>query len=471
MGFFAPTERNKPVNDRRRPPYYDPTLGHGRLFSSVQAAEQVSTQDATKFEKEPPKVTKLDNQLTVASIENASLISRVGIAVKAGARFEHAGYNGITHFFRNALAVTTATTHCVSVVRELQKYGCNLSCTSNREYIFYQVEGTRDTIERGVDMMTTVLSEPLYYKHEIAGVANLVNLDVQSLSPEAMVMEDLHATAFTGGMANSIYCPQHQISNINADMMHAYRLSLFKEPRMAFVGLGVNSDFLVERAKQYPASLGLLGTPKEIPSKYVGGESRVQTGGDLAYAFLVTEGPSMTSKDAAAAAVLQYVMGMGSVVKYSPGIVSRLGKAVNTAVGNDNFAVSAVNLPYSDTGLFGFSVTGNASDIGTIVKAAAAEFASVTKAGAISDEAVNNAKNRLKSALHMEYDDTANLINSMAVESLTTGNVTEVAALSQIVDSVSTADVVNVAKKTINGKPTLASRGNLSWMPRLVDLM
>ncbi|OWF49812.1 cytochrome b-c1 complex subunit 2, mitochondrial-like [Mizuhopecten yessoensis] len=446
--------------------------GQVRFYAVPKPSEDIIPHaNVPKFEKEPQKVTKLENGLTVASIENASPISKVGIAVKAGARYESAGYEGTTHFLRNALALSTASTHGVSVVREIQKNGCNMRCAANREYLFYQVEGTRDTIEAGIDIMTMVVTEPLYLKHEMKTVTGLVDFDLKTLQPEALLMEDLHAAAFKGGLSNSIHCPSYNVDNIKSEMMHAYRLSLFKEPRMAFVGIGVDANFMLEKAKQIPASLNLLGTAVENTSKYVGGESRHPTGGDLTYASLVTEGPGLTSKDAASAAVLQYVMGVGPSVKYSPGLVSRLGKAVHSAMGNDNFAISAVNLPYSDTGLFGFSVAGNASDMETIMQAAAKEFAAVTKSGAISDQAVTSAKNQLKAAIHMDFESTASIANHLAVESLMTDKPRELGDLLTTVDSVSAADVANVAKKIINGKPTMACRGNLSWTPRLVDLM
>ncbi|XP_069125313.1 cytochrome b-c1 complex subunit 2, mitochondrial-like [Argopecten irradians] len=444
--------------------------GQGRYYSAVQPAE-IPQFNIPQLTKEPPKVTTRENGLTVASAENGSPISRVGVAVQAGARFETSGYYGLSHFLRNATAMTTASIHSISIVRELQKYGCNLSCTSNREYLLYQVEGTRDNIEAGIDVMSTIISEPLYYKHEIQDVADLVALDNQSLQPEALLMEDLHAAAFKGGMSNSLYCPSYQIKQITTEMMHAYRLSLFREPRMAFVGLGVNSDFITEKAAQLPTSLDLVDLPEELPSKYVGGESRTSSAGNLTYACLASEGPSMGSKDAAAAAVLQYVMGAGPSVKYSPGIVSRLGKAVYSALGSEDFAISGMNLSYSDTGLFGFTVTGYAQDMGPIMKAAVGEFTAVTKSGAISDEAVTNAKNQLKAAIMINCEDTGSTFNSMAAECLITKKVSDASALLQAVDGVSTADVSNVAKKIINGKPTLVSRGNLSWMPRLVDLM
>lgn len=49
---------------------------------------------------------------------------------------------------------------------------------------------------------------------------------------------------------------------------------------------------------------------------------------------------SMTNKDAMAAGVLQQLMGVGCHIKFSPGVVSRLGKAVHTAIGKEDYAVS-----------------------------------------------------------------------------------------------------------------------------------
>lgn len=54
--------------------------------------------------------------------------------------------------------------------------------------------------------------------------------------------------------------------------MHAYRLSLYKEPKMAFVGVGVDSDFMESKAAELPASLSLLGTVVEKETKYIGGK-------------------------------------------------------------------------------------------------------------------------------------------------------------------------------------------------------
>lgn len=46
------------------------------------------------------QVTKLDNGLTVASIENCSPVSQVAVLVNAGSRFESRQDIGVTHLLR-----------------------------------------------------------------------------------------------------------------------------------------------------------------------------------------------------------------------------------------------------------------------------------------------------------------------------------------------------------------------------------
>lgn len=47
------------------------------------------------------QVTKLGNGVTVASIENGSFLSNIGVFVRAGSRYETYGQIGLTHLLRS----------------------------------------------------------------------------------------------------------------------------------------------------------------------------------------------------------------------------------------------------------------------------------------------------------------------------------------------------------------------------------
>ena len=74
--------------------------------------------------------------------------------------------------------------------------------------------------------------------------------------------------------------------------------------------------------------------------------------------------------------------------------MSRLGKAVSGALGggaSDNVAVSAFNIVYQETGLFGINlIAPGTADVTGLVKAAVKEFRAA--AGGITDAELADAK-------------------------------------------------------------------------------
>lgn len=51
------------------------------------------------------QVTKLPSGLVIASLENYSPASRIGVLVKAGSRYETADNLGVTHLLRQAASL------------------------------------------------------------------------------------------------------------------------------------------------------------------------------------------------------------------------------------------------------------------------------------------------------------------------------------------------------------------------------
>jgi hypothetical protein len=73
------------------------------------------------------------------------------------------------------------------------------------------------------------------------------------------------------------------------------------------------------------------------------------------------------SKEALAFAVLHHLVGTGPHVKWSPAAAgSPLGKAVASAVGSEYASASALNVSYTDSGLFGAVIAAPASAAGKV---------------------------------------------------------------------------------------------------------
>ena len=76
--------------------------------------------------------------------------------------------------------------------------------------------------------------------------------------------------------------------------------------------------------------------------------------------------------------LFQQILGTGARVKYSEGRFTPLGAAA--AQGTQHpFALTGVNVTYSDTGLFGFAVGAAGADIHNVIKAIVKKMREVGK--------------------------------------------------------------------------------------------
>ena len=140
----------------------------------------------------------------------------------------------------------------------------------------------------------------------------------------------------------------------------------------------------------------------------------------------------MGSSDHAALAVAQYALGATSSIKYGSNASSKF----SVASGESGIA-SAINVNYADSGLFGYMVIADAESAGSVVKAVHA----AAKGAVLSDADVKNAKNKIKSALIMSAESSADTLEDLGLQALLTGKYVAPAAAAAAVDGVTTAAV------------------------------
>nr|KAG5713605.1 hypothetical protein BaRGS_024653 [Batillaria attramentaria] len=278
----------------------------------------------------------------------------------------------------------------------------------------------------------------------------------------------LHQAAFRDTLGRSLYAPEYMIGKYNSEQLLHYMKTYYSTGRVALVGVGVDHDELVAQAQRFhPFSSAAIAADK---AKYSGGELRVDTGGDLTYAAFAVEGPSLAGKDLLHAAVLQNVMGMGPSIKYSLGsATSRLTQAAAQATPAP-FAISCINANYTDGGLFGFFAVTQPSEMEKVLRAAFNQFAEVTKTG-LEEKHVAVAKQQLKSQIGMYLETNESQLQDLGEQALGSDQVLTATELFKYVDQINTSDVTAVAKKLVNGKPSMAAVGNLTRTPYLDDLL
>uniref|UniRef100_A0A8C8HM84 Ubiquinol-cytochrome c reductase core protein 2b n=1 Tax=Oncorhynchus tshawytscha TaxID=74940 RepID=A0A8C8HM84_ONCTS len=395
-------------------------------------------------------VTKLPSGLVIASLDNYSPASRIGVFVKAGCRYESPDNQGVTHLLRLAANLTTKGASAFRICRGVEAVGGSLGSVS----VIY------DTV---MEYLINVTTAPEFRPWEVSDLTSRVKMDraLAAQSPQMGVIEGLHGAAYKNTLSNSLYCPDYMVGHVDADHMHNFIQNNFTSARMALVGLGVDHDVLKQVGEQFlniRSGMGTAGTK----AQYRGGEVRVQNGSSLVHSAVVSEGAAVGTDEVMAFSVLQHVLGVGPHIKRGSNSTSKLIQGVAKATA-DPFDASAFNVNYSDSGLFGVYTISQSAAAGDVIKAAIGQVKAV--ASGVSEADLTRAKTQLKAEYLMSLESSEGLLDAMGSQALTRGAYHSPEVIAQMIDSVSATDVANAANKFVSGKKSMASSGNLVKTP------
>lgn len=441
-------------------------------FYSLKVAPKVKTSAApggVPLQPQDLEFTKLPNGLVIASLENYAPLSRIGLFIKAGSRYEDSNNLGTSHLLRLASSLTTKGASSFKITRGIEAVGGKLSVTATRENMAYTVEGIRNDIEILMEFLLNVTTAPEFRRWEVAALRSQLKIDkaVAFQNSQTRIIENLHDVAYKNALANPLYCPDYRMGKITSEELHFFVQNNFTSARMALVGLGVSHSVLKQVAEQFlnmRGGLGLAGAK----AKYRGGEIREQNGDNLVHAAIVAESAAIGSTDANAFSVLQHLLGAGPHIKRGNNTTSLLSQSVAKG-SHQPFDVSAFNASYSDSGLFGIYTISQAAAAGDVINAAYNQVKAVAQ-GNVSSADVQAAKNKLKAGYLMSMETSEGFLSEIGSQALAAGSYMPPSTILQQIDCVADADVVKAAKKFVSGKKSMAASGNLGHTPFLDEL-
>ncbi|XP_041818442.1 cytochrome b-c1 complex subunit 2, mitochondrial isoform X2 [Chelmon rostratus] len=442
-----------------------------RLYAA-QAARKVDFTGAAehvKFQPQDVQVTRLPSGLVIASQENYSPASKIGVFIKAGCRYETPDNQGVTHLLRLASNLTTKGASAFKICRGVESVGGSLSVTSSRENMVYTVDCLRDDFDTVMEYLINVTTAPEFRSWEVSDLTPRVKLDkaLAAQSTQIAVVEGLHDAAYKNALCNSLYCPDHMVGNIQSEHLHHFVQNNFTSARMALVGLGVDHTVLKQVGEQFLNIRSGAGTTG-AKAQYRGGEIRLASTSSMVHSAVVSQSAAAGTNEALAFSVLQHALGAGLHVKRGSGTSSKLVQAVIKATA-DPFDVSAFNASYSDSGLFGVYTISQAAAAGDVMKAALAQVKAVADGG-ITAADLTQAKAQVKAQFLMSLETSEGMLEDMGAQALAGGSYCPPEQISKNIDNVTLTDVANAAKKFVSGKKTMASSGNLIKTPFVDEL-
>ncbi|XP_044037223.1 cytochrome b-c1 complex subunit 2, mitochondrial [Siniperca chuatsi] len=441
-----------------------------RCYAAARRSEALTEPLAGRTPSSAPlppqnvQVSKLPNGLVIASLENYSPSSSIGVFVKAGSRYETVENQGVSHVLRMAANLTTKGASAFKICRGVEALGGSLSVTSSRETMIYTADCLRDHLDSLMEYLVNVTTAQEFRPWEVDDLTSRVKIDkaLAQQCPQIGVIEKLHEAAYKNALSNSLYCPDYMVGRVTSNQLQSFVEDNFTTGRMALVGLGVKHSVLRQVGEELLSVRSGAGAPV-AKAVYRGGELRVQNNNDLVHALVASEGGVTGSAEANAFIVLQRILGAGPHVKRGSNITSKLSQGIAKATAQP-FDATAFNASYSDSGLFGVYTIAQADSAGEVIKAAIAQVRGVAE-GNVSEADVIRAKNQVKAEYLMCLESSESLLEEIGAQALTTAAYQVPDAAVQVIDAVTHDDVVEAAKKFVEGKKTMAASGRLVNTP------
>uniref|UniRef100_A0A3B3ZD71 Ubiquinol-cytochrome c reductase core protein 2a n=1 Tax=Periophthalmus magnuspinnatus TaxID=409849 RepID=A0A3B3ZD71_9GOBI len=399
------------------------------------------------------QVSKLPNGLVIASLENHSPMSSVGLFVKAGSRHETVENPGVAHVLRLAANLTTKGSSAFKICRGVEALGGSLSVTSTRETTVYTAQCLRDDVPSLLEYLSDVTTAQEFRQWELEELTTRVKIDkaMGQQSPQIGVMEKLHEVAYKNALSHSLYCPDFMVGHVSP-----------KEN-----GSRVNHSVLRQLGEGLLSSRSGPGAPVALAA-YRGGEARMHSRDDLVHLLVASEGSAVGSAQANAFSVLQHVLGAGPHVKRGSNITSKLSQGIAKAT-SQPFDATAMTASYSDSGLFGVYTISQAGAAGEVIKAAISQIRDVAE-GNVADADIDRAKNQVKVEYLMSLEDSDGLLQEIGAQALMTGTYQAPDTVLQAVGAVTPEDVVKAAKSFVDGRKTMVASGLLVNTPFVDEL-
>eukprot|EP00657_Telonema_sp_P-1_P006866 TRINITY_DN26333_c0_g1_i1.p1 TRINITY_DN26333_c0_g1~~TRINITY_DN26333_c0_g1_i1.p1 ORF type:complete len:460 (+),score=124.90 TRINITY_DN26333_c0_g1_i1:182-1561(+) len=416
-------------------------------------------------------LTQLSNGVRVISENSPSHCTSMGVFVGAGSRNENEGNIGAAKFCEAMAFKTSEARSQFGFHNEVEKMGALVGVQSSREDIAYTAEVVSENTGSVLEIMAESVMNPLFLEHEIndekphlkARCADAMNNSMQ------VVTEAAHTAAFGNtGLGRSVAPSFSKLASLDSAALRDFHSAGFTAGNIVVAASGVDHAEFVKHVEASFGSLPAAPAPASSASTYQGGQYCLagEPADGMTHVVLGFNGAGWKSDNLIAMCVLNTLMGGGgsfSAGGPGKGMYSRLYLQVL----NRHFWVqnaTAINSPYSDSGLFGVFGSAHSQDANALVQVLAEQLAGM--AGPVSDEELSRAKAMTKSQVYMNLESRAITLEDLGKQVLCFGKRLSADDICNQIDALSAADLQKAAKAVISTPLTYSAYGETHSLPR-----
>ncbi len=169
---------------------------------------------------------KLDNQLNTLFIHSPGCSAgTVQIWFRAGSALESHDNQGIAHFLEHMFFKGTPLRPGAKLAHEIESYGGEVNAFTSFDYTCYYINTPSLFLERSIDILLDMVSNPLFSQDEIPAERQVVFEEYRRAmdNPSQFNFIQIQANSFDGGYAHPILGREDTILNFTQDQIRSFR--------------------------------------------------------------------------------------------------------------------------------------------------------------------------------------------------------------------------------------------------------
>jgi len=410
-------------------------------------------------------ITTLPSGLTVLTerMERVETVS-FGAYIGAGTRHETAAENGVAHFLEHMAFKGTANRSAVDIAEAIENVGGHINAYTSREQTAYYVKLLKEDLALGVDIIGDILCHSSFDADELERERGVILQEIGQANdtPDDIVFDHFQSAAYPSQpMGRPVLGTEQIIRGMKREALPGFMRQHYTPENMVIAACGnLEHERVVDLVQRHFADLPKSELEAPMPSDYTGGEFREVRALDQAHIVLGFSAPGYGEPDYYPSMLLSTLLGGG--------MSSRLFQEIREKRGLV-YSIYSFTAPAADGGLFGIYAGTGESEAAELMPVTLEELGKVQQH--VTAAELNRARAQLKAGLLMSLESTGSRCEQVARQWQIFGRIIPAAETVAKIEAVTAADIHAVAAKIFRTRPTLATIGPISQVPKLSNII
>ena len=401
------------------------------------------------------KTIEYENGLRLVA-ENLPHVHSVamGIYIKAGAAYEDAGNNGISHFLEHMLFKGTNKLNAFEIAQKFESMGASINAFTSSDCTCYHSKSIADKAEECFELWSHLLFDSIFPENELEREKGVVieEIGMQVDDPDSVCYNILAEALYDGTLSQTILGPAANIQKFTkadlvkymADYYHAKRIVISFSGKITLTDADrLVRKYFLDRVKPEK------GKQRNIENKFLSKQSVVTD--DYEQSNLIIAFPSikLNHELSPVQTILSMILGMG--------MSSRLFQTIREKEGLAYMVYSNPSV-YVSAGSFNIHVNYSAQNTGKVIELIKKEIQLLLEGG-VNDGELNRAIAQAKTALVFAQENVHSQMLAFGKLLLLCDEVYDMEKRLKAFDSVTKEAVLNFASDLFKRSPALAYLG------------